>query len=448
MATSSGSLQDRSVHFCALCLQTSALTSVPHRITGFLKFIDLSYKIDSITCSCKAGQSGKCKHCLAVLLFLNRNNIEGLEKLSKTDLECSWNRLKENVQSNYEIIPIKKFCHTGSNNSRIALNIDSEKCLNILTEAIPNSSLTKHMKGQKSLASLSKMNREINRVDQNNDVNAIFSHIQNFSAIGVFNCNKLYYTSIIKKELILTFKNIGLEDLPKSLMDYYKNKVMVSIEECKRICLESKVNKILWKKERSKRITGSIYYNFYTYHFNFNPNWNEKFSKRNIFWGNENTAYGLLHENDARQLYSSHSGKRIVEFGLIISPALPWLGYTPDGIIMKQNIPTSLLEIKCPVKGRNEPIQALIQKNVLKFITINGENVELRKRDKYYGQVQLGLLLTNLPVCDFVIYSSFDNSFISFEVKKDDEFLNKFISVLKEIYFNKMLPFLFTESNE
>ncbi|XP_067143340.1 uncharacterized protein [Centruroides vittatus] len=175
--------QDRSVHFCALCLQTSALTSVPHRITGFLKFIDLSYKIDSITCSCKAGQSGKCKHCLAVLLFLNRNNIEGLEKLSKTDLECSWNRLKENVQSNYEIISIKKFCHTGSNNSRIALNIDSEKCLNILTEAMPNSSLTKHMKGRKSLASLSEINREINRVDQNNDVNAIFSHVQNFNAI-------------------------------------------------------------------------------------------------------------------------------------------------------------------------------------------------------------------------------------------------------------------------
>ena len=51
----------------ALCAQTSCLRAKPHEIvvtvtqTGF-----------KISCSCKAGQSQRCKHCVAVLLYLNR----------------------------------------------------------------------------------------------------------------------------------------------------------------------------------------------------------------------------------------------------------------------------------------------------------------------------------------------------------------------------------------
>ena len=58
---------DTELKIMALCAQTSCLRGKPHEIvmtvtcTGF-----------KITCSCKAGQSQRCRHCVAVLLHSNR----------------------------------------------------------------------------------------------------------------------------------------------------------------------------------------------------------------------------------------------------------------------------------------------------------------------------------------------------------------------------------------
>lgn len=50
-----------------LCLQTSALDSNPHEITGKLA-ITTSVKFVKMHCSCKAGNSGRCKHVSAFLI--------------------------------------------------------------------------------------------------------------------------------------------------------------------------------------------------------------------------------------------------------------------------------------------------------------------------------------------------------------------------------------------
>lgn len=60
------------INLCALCLQTSALTSDPHKITGQLQNILGKVVIKDMICSCKAGQSGKCKHISAVLIKCTR----------------------------------------------------------------------------------------------------------------------------------------------------------------------------------------------------------------------------------------------------------------------------------------------------------------------------------------------------------------------------------------
>lgn len=54
-----------------LCLQSSALDSNPHEITGRLS-IASSVKIINMLCSCKAGNSGKCKHISAFLIRIIR----------------------------------------------------------------------------------------------------------------------------------------------------------------------------------------------------------------------------------------------------------------------------------------------------------------------------------------------------------------------------------------
>lgn len=67
----SSSTQDK-LHLCALCLQTTSLTSDPHQIKGTLLKEDGQVQIEKMNCSCKAGNSGKCKHISAVLINCTR----------------------------------------------------------------------------------------------------------------------------------------------------------------------------------------------------------------------------------------------------------------------------------------------------------------------------------------------------------------------------------------
>ncbi|KAL1493685.1 hypothetical protein ABEB36_009380 [Hypothenemus hampei] len=103
----------------ALCLQTSALTSEPHVITGTLNLnlklssnneIEERIEIVKIDCSCKAGTSHSCKHVVAVLLFCNRHDLKSLPVVSSTDKKCLWKQHKEPVLKQFQALPIKTFC--------------------------------------------------------------------------------------------------------------------------------------------------------------------------------------------------------------------------------------------------------------------------------------------------------------------------------------------------
>lgn len=58
-------------HFIALCLKSSALSEAPHEIKVVLTKINKKLTINC-HCSCVAGQLGKCKHSVAVLMYLSR----------------------------------------------------------------------------------------------------------------------------------------------------------------------------------------------------------------------------------------------------------------------------------------------------------------------------------------------------------------------------------------
>lgn len=67
------SVDMKNVKLCALCLQTSALNSAPHHINGMLHIEGRgTVKVINMNCSCKAGNSGKCKHISAVLIKCTR----------------------------------------------------------------------------------------------------------------------------------------------------------------------------------------------------------------------------------------------------------------------------------------------------------------------------------------------------------------------------------------
>lgn len=160
------------------------------------------------------------------------------------------------------------------------------------------------------------------------------------------------------------------------------------------------VDKSYWHQIRQFKITGSRYslFTYYTTSTNTDKQWALKASK--YFWPtnftNKYVKHDIMYENIAKQLYATESKQTILPCGFVTSETYPWLGYSPDGVIVNNlNEPIKLIEIKCPFIGNAVGLLDLIKQ--LKYIIHNADgSLSLNKKDAYHAQVQLGLILLNL----------------------------------------------------
>ena len=60
-------VSENDVTITSLCAQSSNVRGKPHEVG-----MKITRNGFSVSCSCKAGLSSKCKHCIAVLLYVNR----------------------------------------------------------------------------------------------------------------------------------------------------------------------------------------------------------------------------------------------------------------------------------------------------------------------------------------------------------------------------------------
>ncbi|XP_031330135.1 uncharacterized protein LOC116163977 [Photinus pyralis] len=161
-----------------------------------------------------------------------------------------------------------------------------------------------------------------------------------------------------------------------------------------------------------------------------------------VHMGNAATDYGNSCESLARQVYQCQYGQ-VHSTGLLINPSIPWLGFSPDGLKMHSGVIYKLIEIKCPVLGKTSGVEGFISE--LPYLKYDNQQLFpycLNTNHKYYGQVQLAMFLLNIELCDFVIFSSFDNSIFVIEVERDDVFLQALITKLHYVYFRYYLKML------
>ena len=59
----------------------------------------------------------------------------------------------------------------------------------------------------------------------------------------------------------------------------------------------------------------------------------------------------------------------------------------------------------------------------------------LKMKHAYYGQVQLGMAISNVTLTDFIVYSSFDNTIIVMKFEFDAGFADEMLRSLKLAYF-------------
>ena len=192
-------------------------------------------------------------------------------------------------------------------------------------------------------------------------------------------------------------------------------------------------------RERHSHITGSICYGLYTFTKSNrgDEEWLKKFTSTYApkDFKSDILEHGRVTEEEARNAFRKIINAEIVEVGLVISKLNPWLGYSPDGVLVKNNKPIALLEIKFPIVGKTADISATVNSQMKKCLIENGDNIIMKKKHKYYGQVQMGITVLNLNLTYFVIYSSFDKRIFYLRVERDNVFIATMLTALKKAYF-------------
>ena len=126
------------------------------------------------------------------------------------------------------------------------------------------------------------------------------------------------------------------------------------------------------------------------------------------------TAYGIEKEESAVQEYVSyqhshgHQDLMVTPSGVIINPAHPFLGASPDGAVYdpsNHKEPYGYLEVKCPFSVKSlTPVQACDRSGFCCRLSNTG-HLELKQSHQYYAQVQGQMAIGERPWCDFIIYT-------------------------------------------
>jgi len=125
---------------------------------------------------------------------------------------------------------------------------------------------------------------------------------------------------------------------------------------------------------------------------------------------------------------------QIVELGFLMNPIVPWLGFSPDGIICVNNT-LKLWENKT-ASGK-----AAVGKgaDTLCYFVNYMEGGKLRNKHKYYGQVQLGMLLTSTLSCDFTVYCYTKKEIYVDSIMFNEKFCLDMVDALTKVYFSHIL---------
>jgi hypothetical protein len=183
----------------------------------------------------------------------------------------------------------------------------------------------------------------------------------------------------------------------------------------------------------------------YTYLVNKNPDWMKFFESIYFsgFRGNAATKYGKENEPKALKLYATQcEGEVLIDAGLLVRYQFPWVAYSADGIHRGKDGTLSLLEVKCPVKGRTAETFEEFVANIA-CLKKPRTLLQLKEKHPYFGQIQLGLLLYNLKLGKLLLYWKKKKTVIEVVVPFNEIFVQRFVSRLRIVYFEHLLPYLY-----
>ena len=229
--------------------------------------------------------------------------------------------------------------------------------------------------------------------------------------------------------------------------------VGVSQEQALNICLDTKMqNKSTsWYTERKKRITASVFGKVMNRRETIYPasivksiidQKKTQSMPASLKWGIENEKVAL---DDYIKNNLGTNSQEVMESGLVINPKYPWLGCSPDGIVIQNGSPVGCIEIKCPFSKKDATIQEAIGSDKSFFLCNKDKIVHLKRNHLYYYQCQGVLNILELPWLDFVVYTT-KELFVERIFIDSDLWNNKMLPKLTSFYVDFIFPALLKDN--
>ena len=160
--------------------------------------------------------------------------------------------------------------------------------------------------------------------------------------------------------------------------------------------------------------------------------------------------YGIREEASARLKYAEETNLDIVECGLFINKHYPYLGASPDGVVMENGVAIGIVEIKCLKVLRTRTVPQLIESvkcNEISLtnscVSLNGDTLKLKYSHSYYYQIQHQLLVTELNFCDFVLHTPFGAPYIE-RIILDEDVKNDLVENIYTFWKKALIPEYFS----
>ncbi|KAJ8914738.1 hypothetical protein NQ315_017449 [Exocentrus adspersus] len=242
-------------------------------------------------------------------------NLNEVEKLSTTDLQCYWTQNKKAVKDAYAAKSVQNMPCIDYNKKikpQPLTEEESTRCLYSLVLKQPQSKLNKYIDLNAGEARCSKRPK-------------IIIHDITIINMNISKIKESCMNSVLIENIDINVANFDLLECCKQVV---ANLLTTSFEEGYSVPQRSD----MWQQIRRFRISGIL-------------------------------TMGLYMKVMPLALYRKNlSGEYVDTAGFIICQKFPWLGFSPDGIVFGRNGPIRLLEIKCPYSGVNCVINILFRK--------------------------------------------------------------------------------------
>ncbi|XP_052235872.1 uncharacterized protein LOC127880788 [Dreissena polymorpha] len=388
------------------------------------------------TCTCPAGNDGQCKHVVAIVYLIIDLHRQGVEKIPDiqtcTDKLQMWHVRKPISDEPLLFSDINFVKHDPFKVAKRELcsTVKYHNPVPHFAKAVSSTQIEKLVK----LYDTGGLKLPVIETLRSNNCEPVLPKAQSDAS----DLNDMLFERL--QETTSTFSKT-CHEFSENEKTFYEGLITCDIKMSKNIEKQTRMQSknAKWFSEREYRITSSTFGTFCRMKSTTDPC--KTFDQKKVHFTSRSVKHGIMYENVAFAKYAQQTNVTDSAVGLVVNPNIPFLGASPDRIVLTEDRVMKLVEVKCPYSlfDRKTSIQKQINNRSF-YLKKDNDRVKLHEKHDYYFQIQGQLNICGIETCDLVVFVPPDDIMIVC-VERDQHFFNSvMLPKLSDIWFNKLLP--------